>query len=921
LSEQIQEFSVFGGTMSRGTQTIVLILLAAAISSSAVAQQSRITSAIDNTQTVALKGTVSPLAKPENDLGPLDPSTKLPYVTMLLKSTAAQEAARKQLAADQQNPSSKDYHKWLTPEEYGDRFGMSHSDITALKRWLRLQGFTVVEVARARNWIAFSSTVGEIERVFHTQIHRFTVDGEERFANASAPSIPKGLEGIVSGFRGLDNFKPKSMMIKQSVNATPDYNDGAGAHSLAPDDLAAIYDIAPLYNAGVDGTGMKIAIMGQTQIHVTDIQQFRAGFNLPANNPTTTLGTGCTDPGYTGDEGEADLDLEWSGAVARNATILFVICDITTNNGVISSLQYAVNNNVAPVLSMSYGLCEQRIGTNLELTFYEPILTQAVMQGQTLMVSSADDNAAGCDNQDSEAVATMGFAVNGFASPPEATAVGGTEFDADVNNPGTYWNASNNANGASAKGYIPELAWNDGTLGTNLNGGLWGTGGGASASGFFAKPIWQTGTGVPNDGHRDLPDIAMASSGAHDGYIFCTNIGSGGSYVGSCANGIAQDTARVGGTSAAAPVFAGIMVLLNHYLNKNKGTAPGLGNINPMLYSLAASTPTAFHDIPAGNYSLTGTPSGNIIPCQSGTPNCPATAPFQFGFITTTGYDQVTGLGSVNANVLVTNWSGSSGLTPTTTTLQVSAATVTAGTSVTLTATISPAPPDGETVTFVDTTSSTVLGTKTTAAGVAAFTSTTIAGGTYNVEAKYPGDTTLAASISTASTLNVQDISMTPNPLAITVTAPGQSGSGTITFGLLGGLTTAPSFACTGLPSESTCTFTAASATTETVTIGTTAASSLIDGPLSRGKRIFYATLFPALLGLLWPAARRKSRARTMISFVAVLVLLMLWLPACSSSGGGTVHNPGTPVGQTNVTVTATSSTVSHTITVNLNVQ
>ena len=916
--------------MSRGTQTIVLALLAAAICSSAVAQQNRITSAIDNTQTVALKGTVSPLANPKNDLGPLDPSTKLPYVTMLLKSTAAQESARKQLLAEQQDPSSANYHKWLTPEEYGDRFGMSHSDVTALKRWLRLQGFTIVEVARARNWIAFNSTVGEIERVFRTQIHRFTVDGEERFANASAPSIPKALEGIVSGFRGLDNFKPKSMMIKQSLNATPDYNNGSGTHSLAPDDLATIYDITPLYNAGVDGTGMKIAIMGQTQVHLADIQQFRAGFNLSTNNPTTTLGTGCTDPGFTGDEGEADLDLEWSGAVARNATILFVICDITTNSGVISSLQYAVNNNVAPVLSMSYGLCEAGIGANLELTVYEPILTQAVMQGQTLMVSSADDNAAGCDNQDTEAVATKGFAVNGFASPPEATAVGGTEFDADVNNPGAYWNASNNANGASAKGYIPELAWNDGTLGTNLNGGLWGTGGGASASGFFTKPIWQTGTNVPNDGHRDLPDIAMASSGAHDGYIFCTNIGSPGSYVGSCANGIAQDTARVGGTSAAAPVFAGIMVLLNHYLNKNKGTAPGLGNINPMLYSLAASTPTAFHDIPAGNYSLTGTPSGNIIPCQSGTLNCPATAPFQFGFLTTTGYDEVTGLGSVDANVLVTNWSGSSGLTPTTTTLLISQATVTIGTNVTATATISPAPPNGETVTFNlsgggITGSATAL---TTTGGIATVTVPTgngtnqIPGGTFNVTASYPGDTTLDASTSTASTLNVQDISMTPNPLAITVTAPGQNGSGTITFGLLGGVTTAPSFACTGLPSESTCTFTAASATTETVTIGTTAASSLIEGPLGRGNRIFYATLFPALLGLLWPAARRKSRARTIISFVAVLVLLMLWLPACSSSsGGGTVHNPGTPVGQTNVTVTATSSSVSHAIIVNLNVQ
>lgn len=249
--------------------------------------------------------------------------------------------------------------------------------------------------------------------------------------------------------------------------------------------------------------------------------------------------------------------------------------------------------------------------------------------------------------------------------------------------------------------------------------------------------------------------------------------------------------------------------------------------------------------------------------------------------------------------------------------------TVTAGTSVTLTATVSPVPPNGEIVTFVDTTSNTTLGTATTASGVAAFTSTAITGGSYNVEAQYPGDTTYAASTSASSALNVQDFTLGPTTLTINVSAPGQNGSGTITFGLLGGVTTAPSFTCSNLPSESTCTFTAASATTETVMIGTTAASSLIDGPLSRGNRIFYATLFPALVGLLWPAARpksraRKSRARTIISFVAVLPLVILGLPACSPS---VHHNPGTPVGQTNVTVRATSSTISHTITINLNVQ
>lgn len=907
--------------MSRGIRITLFVLLAALICAAAVAQQSRISAQIDGAQTVVLKGTVPPWVKSGSDLGPLDPSKKLDYVTMLLQPSAEQEAARKQLLADQQNPNSENYHKWLTPEEYGDRFGLSRSDIAAINRWLQMQGFKVVEVARGRNWIAFSGTVGQIERVFHTQMHRFTVDGDEIFANAIEPSIPKTLEGIVYGFRGLNNFRFKPLMIKPGAKVKPDYTDPIYGTFLAPDDIATIYDIGALYSAGVDGTGMKIAIIGQTDVHMTDIQNFRQGFGLSTSNlPTTHLAAGCVDPGYTGDEGEADLDLEWSGAVARNATIIFDTCDVN-HNGVIGSLIDAVNTDIAPVISMSYGSCEAANGQGFA-TPYQQLIQQANTQGQTVMVSSGDSGAATCDGSGSSQ-ASGGLAVNVLASPPEVTAVGGTEFSEGT---GTYWHGTNGANGGSALSYIPELAWDDSAAGTGLSGGLSSTGGGVSI--YFNKPSWQTGTGTFDPTFRSVPDVAMPASADHDGYIFCTNVG-GSTYQGSCAGGISTAIETygsiVGGTSVACPVFAGIVALLNEKL----GNAPpaGLGNINPSLYPLAASVPTAFHDVPAGTYDYFGAanPSGNVVPCQTGTTNCTTGT---MGFVTGTGYDPVTGLGSVDANVLVTSWSGTS-LTPTTTTLTIApSSTVTAGTSVTATATISPAPPDGETVTFnLSGGGITGSATATTSGGSATVTVATgtgtnqIPGGTYNVTASYPGDTTYAASTSTASTLNVQDFTLSPTTLNITVSAPGQSGSGTITFALLGGVTTAPSFTCSGLPSESTCTFVAASATTETVTIGTTAASSLIDGPLSRGNRIFYATLFPALLGLLWPATRRKSRARTMISFVAVLLLLMLWLPACSSSGGGGHHDPGTPTGQTNVTVTATSSTISHTITVNLNVQ
>jgi len=892
------------------------------ISHPANAQQNRITSAPDDTQMVVLQGTVPSWVKPEHDLGPLNPSTKFNYVTLLVQPTAAQETARKQLTADQQNPRSEKYHKWLTPEEYGDRFGLSRPDVAQIQQWLGLQGFTVVEVARARNWIAFSGTVGQIEQAFHIQMHHFMVNGEDRFSNTTDPSIPKALQGIVYGFRGLEDFRAKPMMIRKSPKATPQYSDGFGDNYLAPDDIATIYDISALYASGIDGTGMKIAIIGQTDVHSQDIQEFRDGFNLPTNNFTTIIPpSACQDPGFTGDEGEADLDLEWSGAVARNAAITFVTCDVG-HNGVIGALVYAVNNNLAPVISMSYGSCEAGAPANF-VTAYQQLVQQANTQGQTLMVSSGDSGAATCDGSGSPE-ASKGLGVNILASPPEVTAVGGTEFSEGA---GTYWSSSNGTNGGSALSYIPEFAWDDSAAGTELSGGLSSTGGGLSI--YFQKPAWQTGPGTFDPTWRSVPDVAMPASANHDGYIFCTNEG-GASYSGSCANGIAtavNNGSIVGGTSVACPVFAGIVTLLNQSL-KNSPPA-GLGNINPSLYPLAANVPTAFHDVPAGTYSFAGAaanPSGNMVPCQVGTQNCTTGT---MGFLTDTGYDPVTGLGSVDANILIGNWGGGPSLTPTTTTLVISSGgTVTVGTSVTATATISPAPPDGETVTFHLSGGITGSATATTTGGSAAVTVQTgsgtsqIPGGTYAITASYPGDTTLAASSSTSSALNVQDFTIGPGTLSVTVSAPGQNGVGTITVGMLGGLSTAPSFACSGLPAESSCTFTAASSTSETVTIGTTAASSLVDGPFGPRNRIFYALLFPAAFGLLLPASRRRSKALTMMSLVAVLALATLCLPACSSSsGGGGHHDPGTPTGQSSVTVTATDSTLTHNITVTLNVQ
>jgi uncharacterized repeat protein (TIGR03803 family) len=747
-------------------QTIFVFLLLL-VSTAWAESPDRITAAIDSGQPVVLKGSVSPQAQAKFDRGAVDPSMILPRITMLVKPSSAQQSALDRLLSGQQDPSSPNYHNWLTPEQFGDRFGLSRTDLENIVRWLQSEGFAIVEVAHGRNWITFSGTAAQVERTFRTQIHRFDRDGEEAFANVTEASIPKALEGIAAGFRGLDSFRLKPAIVKRKVTA--EYTDPNDNHFLAPDDIAAIYDLEPLYQAGVNGTGMKIAIMGQSDFHMSDIENFRSGFNLPSNDPTQILATGCSDPGYTGDEGEADLDLEWSGAIARNASIIYVNCDTSSSSGgVFGSLKYAIDNNTAPVLSMSYGTCEANIGQTSE-TSYESLIQQANAQGQTLMVSTGDSGAAMCDAP-SSGQATNGLAVNGFASPAEVTAVGGTEFNGDVNNPGQYWGSSNGANGGSAISYIPELAWNDSSAGTGLaTGELSSTGGGAST--IFKKPSFQTGPGVPNDGARDLPDVSMPASAYHDGYIFCTNIGSGGSYQGNCASGIASAVSIgyfVGGTSAASPVFAGIVVLLNQSLGNNPPA--GLGNINPTLYTLAQKSPSPFHDVPAGSYAQSGNASGNIVPCAIGAPNCTTGT---MGFATTTGYDQATGLGSVDANAFVTDWPGS-GTTPTrtstTTTADVAPVTVDKGATsgVTLSATVNPASGSGTptgTITFLN--GSAQVGQPVALSGGAAtlsYDTSSLAANSYSITAAYSGDSNFAASTSQPVVLTVAPVSTNPAP-------------------------------------------------------------------------------------------------------------------------------------------------------------
>lgn len=576
------------------------------------AQQDRITTPIDNRRTVALPGHIHPQAQPRYDQGAVEATHELPSITIHIKPSTGQQQSLSQLLSDQQNPRSAQYHKWLTPEQYADRFGASSNDLGRIAAWLQSQGFTVQLTARGRNWITFSGTAQQVQNGMHAEIHRYNVNGETHYANATNPALPAAFAGMVSSIRGLNDFRLKPKNLRK---ASPQLTSG-GTHHVVPDDFATIYDVAPLYSAGTDGTGQSLVIVGQSDIMMSDIAKFRSTFNLPAIN-LTPVQVGKTNPGYqiqSNDMAESDLDIEWSSAVARNATIIFVY-----SPDVFTSFFYALDQDLAKVISMSYGACEYY--DLVDLPTYQSAAQQANAEGITWIASAGDSGAGDCEDPGA-VIAQDGLAVDVPGSIPEVTSVGGTEFNEQG---GTlYWNSTNTANDASAISYIPEMVWNDTIVEQQFAAG----GGGASQ--VFFKPVWQTGTGVPNDGMRDVPDVAFNASNYHDTTYVVTN----------------GKATYFGGTSIGAPEMAGIVTLLNQYLvSTGVQSQPGLANINPIIYRLAQSNSSVFHDVTAGN---------NALPCVAGSPNC---ASGTFGYNAAPNYDLASGWGSLDVSNFVHQWS------------------------------------------------------------------------------------------------------------------------------------------------------------------------------------------------------------------------------------------------------------------------
>ena len=756
-----------------------------------------ITQAVDETQLTTLKGNVHPLARPQFDLGTAPASLPMQRMLLVLKRSPEQESALRKLLDDQQDKNSPNYHKWLSPQEFGQQFGPTDADMQTITAWLQSHGFQV-ESTKGRAVLEFSGSASQVQQAFHTTIHKYAVNGAQHWANASDPQIPSALAPAVAGMASLNNFPRKAMNApagrftrdSSTGKIQPDYTypggcvennfvSGSCVYGVGPYDFAEIYDVQPLWTAGINGTGQTIAIVGETNINIQDVADFRSMFGLPVNNPNIILNG--PDPGIQGDESEADIDVQWSGAVAPNATIDFVVSQSTeTTAGIDLSAVYIIENNLAPVMSESYGYCELGLGTAGN-QFYNALWQQAAAEGITVFISAGDNGAAGCDNFNAAppAPAEFGLQVSGFASTPYNVAVGGTDFN-DFSNPATYWSTTNNSTTqASALSYIPETTWNDsctnaifGTVGystnaeTNCNDSRLinfvsvegGSGGvskcttpsgstAASCAGGYAKPSWQSGSGVPADGKRDIPDVSLFASNGFLGsfYIICQS-----DQTSSSCNLPNGQFLGFGGTSVSSPAFAGIMALVNQQTGQRQG------NANYVLYKLASQQPTVFHDVNSGTIAM---------PCQTGSPNCnTSTSGHQYGLLSgySTGskYDVATGLGSVDANLLVTKWSTVTLLPSTTTLTNVSPTTITHGQPVNFTATVKPTSGSGTPTGLV----SLEGGPSNSLEGIAGFSLTSgtvsgstelLPGGTYSLKAHYPGDSTYGPSDSSPVTLTV----------------------------------------------------------------------------------------------------------------------------------------------------------------------
>ena len=772
-----------------------------------------ITQPVNEAQLTILRGNTHPLARPEFDLGTAPATLPMLRMLLVLKRGPGQEAALRKLLDDQQDRSSPSYKRWLTPAQFGQLFGPTDSDIQMITSWLQSHGFQVGST-QGRTLLEFSGSASQVQEAFHTTIHKYLVKGEQHWANSSDPSIPTALTPAVAGVLTLHNFisKPHIHFSGQRVAAKlvsagpgkrpqvtfPAEGTQPVSYALGPADYATIYNINPVYNTSINGAATTIGVVGRSNLfdNGQDVAEFQETFNLAAGNFHIILDG--PDPGDLGggEEAEATLDSTWSGAIAPGATVDLVVSATTnTTDGIDLSEAYIIDNNLADVMTESFGTCEFD-ATNSQITGVSQLAEQAAAQGITYFVSAGDDGAEGCDDQDTETVASGPLSVNLLASTPFTVAVGGTQFN-ESSDYSKYWGTTAPLN-ETAISYIPENVWNASCLVSacgSTDAGIWAGSGGVSSGNVgnpyggtstgFPQPSWQSGvSGIPSGGNRDVPDVALTAAG-HDPYLLCLE--------GSCEPNSQGDVDVyfVWGTSAAAPSFAGIMALVDQQIaNLNPGQSFRQGQADYVLYRLAASETSALAQCNAS--STTGLPAStcifndvtvgnNAVPGEVNYGS--STAEYQAGV----GYDMASGLGSVNVANLVNQWNSVT-FNPTTTTLTVAPGqTLVHGTPLSFGATVAPnsgtGTPTGDVALIAY---PSTAGTSGVGEGYFPLTSGSVAagsavnglpGGTYYLAARYGGDATYASSISADSP--PVTITQEPSTTALSVLTPVVTTNGT----------------------------------------------------------------------------------------------------------------------------------------------
>jgi Pro-kumamolisin, activation domain/Abnormal spindle-like microcephaly-assoc'd, ASPM-SPD-2-Hydin len=1122
---------------------------------------SRVLTAVDDVKRTTLPGNTHPMARKQFESGRVASSVRMERIMLVLKRSPEQEGALEKFLTGLYDPTSPDFHHWLHAEEFGRLYGPSDSDVAAVTDWLQKHGFEIYDVNNGRTIIQFSGTSAQVEEAFQLEMHTYQVNGEAHIANDRDPSIPEALAPVITGVASLHNFfaKPQHVIGKSvsidrdtgkktriesqaarsgqtdsnsnlklgrdaagsSAGAAPQLTYAANGDTyeeLTPYDFATIYNILPLWQASspINGSGITIAISGVSDILQADVDSFRSTFGLPAMT-LKTIANG-TDPGAdkAGGQEENSLDVEMAGATAPGAQIVMVVSASTATTGAdLLSDEYIIDKETAYIMSASYGECELNLGTSGNAA-YNTVWQQGATEGISIFESAGDQGSAGCSDSDTAGpnADKIGLQVNGIASSPYVTAVGGTDFTWSFTSNGTttYWNSTNGKQDQTAKGIMPEVPWNStctnplldplfgATSEEELCNGLLtydsgyfdglivitgGSGGiskctkptgttSSTCAGGWPKPSWQTGYG--SSSNRELPDVSLFASGGFpstvngSAILFCDSEENGTS-PGSCNYSSASGTEEqeVGGTSASSPLWAGIMALIDQ---KNGGKQ---GLANPTFYGLYAkqvkagtscnsSTVTngnscVFYDVTQGNNSQV---------CFTGDPNCGTnTSGDQLGVLSgysaATGYDDATGLGTVNVTNLVNGWPST---TTTTTTVSLSS------TGLMFSSTADGSTSAAQTVTITNTgtgavtlTSETLTGTNASSYVISANTCTSSLASNANcavsIEFKPTATGTLTASLSVAdnatgspqtvpltgtgsastapnvslaptslmfasqtvgtasasqaitlsntgnAALSITSISITgtnssdftetntcgtsvaqsatctitvvfqptaagnrtasisiadnaagnpqtasltgtaapapagsftlsSNPGSISVAA-GASGSTTLTVTPSNGFNQPVSFACTGLPSEATCSFSPTTVTpngaaaTTTVTIAATGSASAANHlPSSPDQRSHLMLGLGGLFGFVLCGSALRKRGTRLRAFLLAFVAAVLTFGAMQGCGGGGSSStppasPGTPAGTYSVTVTGTSgsgtSALTGTAAVSLTVQ